>query len=122
MNIYENISLLSISLGAAVMCVVVAGLYQHFVTLRYVRERLLSELATLPLTHVLALLGIPLKTYTRKTSWEMIGRHITACKNCQQHQQCQRCLERGECIFKANMCPNFSSLTKLSAKDRQGGF
>lgn len=122
MNAYENISLLSISLGAAVMCVVVAGLYQHFVTLRYVHERLLNELARLPISHVLMMLGIPLKTYTRKTSWEMIGRHITACKNCKKHNQCKRCLEQRQCIFDANTCPNISSLAKLSAKGKQGGY
>jgi hypothetical protein len=46
--------LLLTSLGAGILCLVVAGSYQHFVVSQYIKARLLKELTALPLSHLIA--------------------------------------------------------------------
>lgn len=116
MNLFENIPYIFITFGASLLCVVVAVLYQHFVSPKYPHQRMLAELMRLPLAQLLHNLGIPLQTYTHKSNWDQIARQITACRLCQRQNYCKQCFAQGECRLDEKVCPNYSTLIKLAKK------
>lgn len=120
MNVVAHHSLLLTSLGAGILCLVVASCYQHCVSSHYAKARLLKEFTALPLSHLITQLGIPLMTYLHKAHWTLLGQQVEACKTCKHLHQCEKCVAKGVHIVDVEDCPNYSFLKKIAPHSIKG--